>query len=211
MGFQIPPTLPDYKKLQIILANSGVQSWNPPIFDILSRIIEAVGQSQSTLVGTTIENIVNNVLSTNPITPSGAPILNITYNIDITAGSTFNTIPVVILPATIGKAHIPIALFNRTQQTRSFAGNVTGTLEYTSIPGTPITAGITLIQGGLFPGPPGVIFFANGIGVSASFASTLSPINTSIEMKGSTDSANGGFAGAPDINFISGTLFYIEA
>lgn len=210
MGFKIPPTLPDYSKLNQVLNSSGMQKVNPPVYEILSRLIQAVQQSQDVIINTSIEEIVNNILSTNPITPSGAPILSIDYNIDITAGSTFNTVPVLILPNTAGVAHIPIALFNRTQQTRSFASNVTGTLQYSSIPGTPITAGITLIQGGLFPGPPGVIFFANGIGVSASFASTLTPVNSAIEMKGSADSANGGFAGNPDINFISGTLFYIE-
>jgi len=49
LGFQQPPVLPDYQKLKIILTNSGVQKWNPPVYDILSRLIDAVSQSQDVI------------------------------------------------------------------------------------------------------------------------------------------------------------------
>ncbi len=47
MSFQIPPTLPDYSKLTFMLNSSGVQKWNPDVYNILKNLIFAVQQSQT--------------------------------------------------------------------------------------------------------------------------------------------------------------------
>lgn len=49
MGFQQPPSLPDYSKLTFMLNNSGVQKWNPAVYDILKQLIYAVQQSQNVI------------------------------------------------------------------------------------------------------------------------------------------------------------------
>lgn len=54
MPFQVPPTLPDYKKLTFMLNSSGVQKWNPAMYDILNKLIEAVSQSQDVVVNSII-------------------------------------------------------------------------------------------------------------------------------------------------------------
>ena len=52
MGYQTPPTLPDYSKLVFMLNSSGVQEWNPAVYDILKNLIEAVKQSQGVINNT---------------------------------------------------------------------------------------------------------------------------------------------------------------
>lgn len=134
MGFQIPPTLPDYKKLQIILANSGVQSWNPPIFDILSRLIEAVSQSQNAFVGSAINNIVNNSINNGNIIipgPGGvsSPIFYqrlVISNADINAGT-----PLTIIPGpTTGNQVIPLWLLGHTICNTNYFTTSNVTLRY---------------------------------------------------------------------------------
>lgn len=49
MPFQPPPTLPDYSKLVFMLNQSGVQKWNPAVYDILKNLIQAVQQSQDVI------------------------------------------------------------------------------------------------------------------------------------------------------------------
>ena len=66
MGFQIPPTLPDYSKLVFMLNSSGVQEWNPAVYDILKNLIAAVGQSQDVIT----TNITNATLVN--VSPTGA-------------------------------------------------------------------------------------------------------------------------------------------
>jgi hypothetical protein len=60
MPFQPSPSLPDYSKLTFMLNSSGVQKWNPAVYDILKNLIAAVQQSQDTIVnnaGDLIQNI----------------------------------------------------------------------------------------------------------------------------------------------------------
>lgn len=61
---------PDFSKLNIILANSGVQKWNTPIYEILKRLIDAAGQSQTSL-SEEIQNIINDI-NTNVLTQNFA-------------------------------------------------------------------------------------------------------------------------------------------
>jgi hypothetical protein len=82
MGFQVPPTLPDYSKLTFLLNNTGVQKWNPAVYDILKNLIEAVQQSQNVITDdiTNIENIVNNLGTPLTVDPAGAlnsPVLKV--------------------------------------------------------------------------------------------------------------------------------------
>lgn len=69
MGFQQPPSLPDYSKLLFELNNSGAQKWNPAVYDILKKLIAAVQQSQNVIVGgTATASAFNGVL----VDPNGA-------------------------------------------------------------------------------------------------------------------------------------------
>ena len=78
MGFQIPPTLPDYSKLVFMLNSSGVQEWNPAVYDILKNLIEAVKQSQG-VINNTVTKITSapipvsccDAAGIGPTTPSG--------------------------------------------------------------------------------------------------------------------------------------------
>ncbi len=67
MGFQLPPTLPDYNKLTAQLNSSGFQKVNPPVYEILSRLIQAVSQSQD-VISTNIADIPSSVI----VSPTGA-------------------------------------------------------------------------------------------------------------------------------------------
>lgn len=49
MGFQQPPTLPDYSKLITSLNASNVQKWNPELYSIIKQLIQAVDQSQTVI------------------------------------------------------------------------------------------------------------------------------------------------------------------
>lgn len=69
MAFTELPTLPDYKKLKAILNQSGVQRSNPEIFDIIGKLIDAVGKSQSVFNSTIIPA---SGLSSLLINPAGA-------------------------------------------------------------------------------------------------------------------------------------------
>jgi hypothetical protein len=70
MGFQLPPTLPDYSKLIAQLNSSGMQKVNPPIYEILTRLIQAVSQSQEVIT----TNITNNPPAADGVivSPTGA-------------------------------------------------------------------------------------------------------------------------------------------
>lgn len=57
MAFTAPPNLPDYKKLKTILNQSGIQSSNSALFDILVKLIDAVGQSQDVVTKTLLPAI----------------------------------------------------------------------------------------------------------------------------------------------------------
>lgn len=63
MPFQQPPTLPDYNKLIAVLNSSGMQKVDPPVYEILSRLIQAVKQSQDVVSQTINNNILVNVLT----------------------------------------------------------------------------------------------------------------------------------------------------
>jgi hypothetical protein len=52
MGFQQPPTLPDYSKLVTSLNASNVQKWNPELYSIIKQLIQAVDQSQTVITST---------------------------------------------------------------------------------------------------------------------------------------------------------------
>lgn len=65
MSFQEPPSLPDYSKLTFELNTSGVQKWNPDLYNILKNLIAAVQQSQATLVNTTIPNAASLIVDPN--------------------------------------------------------------------------------------------------------------------------------------------------
>lgn len=56
MAFQQPASLPDYSKLVSTLATSGVQKWNPALYDILKQLIGAVQQSQD-VISTNLDNV----------------------------------------------------------------------------------------------------------------------------------------------------------
>ncbi len=58
MGYQAPPTLPDYSKLIFMLNSSGAQQWNPAVYDILKQLIGAVKQSQD-VISNNISEIIN--------------------------------------------------------------------------------------------------------------------------------------------------------
>lgn len=40
-------TLPDFQRLKTTLASSGIQKWNPPLNEILSKLIDALAQNQN--------------------------------------------------------------------------------------------------------------------------------------------------------------------
>lgn len=153
MGFQPTPQLPDYQKLKMVLTNSGVQKWNPPTYDILSRLIDAVAQSQNVIINTTIPDasttIINN-LSGSIIPPDERTITTTTITgftslrqpllagggITFAVLKTLNTIPVTVIPAVAGSLIIPLWVANYVTQSvtpNGFSGTVTPTLRYDTI------------------------------------------------------------------------------
>jgi hypothetical protein len=119
-----------------------------------------------------------------------------------------NSIPFVILAAIAGVIHVPVMCLMTTQQQRAFGANVTGTLRYDTI-ATDIAGPVTVVQGGLTPGVV-VQFYENAVLQNWSMASTLNPTNKAIVLRGQVNTADGGAAGAPDINQITGILYYVE-
>jgi|SRR6185295_4839904 len=75
MGFQQPPTLPDYAKLITSLNESTVQKWNPALYQILKNLIQAVQQSQDVIVNNAAD-VINNFsgggLTSVAVDPAGA-------------------------------------------------------------------------------------------------------------------------------------------
>jgi hypothetical protein len=168
MGFTPPPTLPDYQKLKVILANSGVQKWNPPTYDILSRLIDAVSQSQDVMVssapgffvdplgalngdGTKSKPLSVNVDGTtisingsDQLTASGSsPVLSTSITLN-TAALQAN-VNVLMLAAIPNKIIWPIAVHSQVSNAAgSFNFTTSGTLAYGAISGTNITGAFPL-------------------------------------------------------------------
>lgn len=75
MAFQQPASLPDYSKLVGTLNTSGVQKWNPALYDILKQLIGAVQQSQD-VISTNLDTLSNNPSSLTSVSVDAAGALS---------------------------------------------------------------------------------------------------------------------------------------
>jgi len=227
MGFQQPPTLPDYSKLIAQLNSSGMQKVNPPIYEILSRLIQAVGQSQDVIVN----NIVVNVKDALEGDGTKAHPLNVLVDgvtIDINAsnqletigggGTTLNVVlkaltepqllnmktnPVTLLTAQgVGVRTIPIACLTHVNMTQNAAKNILYSLQYVA-QNLDITGTGTLFQSTGFGGS---LYNSQVFPLDASFSNTIVPSNSAVLMKANDDTIVGG--GGPPISG-SVQFFYI--
>lgn len=92
MGFEASPVLPDYSKLIFKLNSGGIQQWNPPVYEVLKALIEAVQQSQqvfqSTIIPAALPAAFSGVTVQDPIsgdgfaTPLGAKYDNTTIGLN---------------------------------------------------------------------------------------------------------------------------------
>lgn len=228
MGFRAPAVLPDYQKLKVLLANSGVQKWNPPTYDILSQLIDAVSQSQDVITATPSVGLsavsVNGALSGDG--SSGSPLavkvdastINITGDVlvanipvvdyhtvafSITAGQmqTLNSAPVTILTGVANKRIVPIYVATHTQQNVQYTNNVICSLRYSGRIAD-ITTGGTLVIGTT----PGTHDWYRGmIPATYSPAGDIVPTGISVVLRGDVDS---GIGGGTNQSFITGTFLY---
>jgi hypothetical protein len=155
MGFQEPPTLPDYSKLVFMLNNSGVQKWNPAVYDILKNLIAAVQQSQGTLVDSTIADVVNNNIRNGtiiiPAVGGGGSIMVSDFTITGGPAKTLFSAPVQIVPAAgPGTVILPVKAYIHCAQPATYFFTRNADLAYDVIPSTPpaisILGQITQIQ-----------------------------------------------------------------
>lgn len=227
MGFQQPPTLPDYSKLIQVLNSSGLQLVNPPTYEIISRLIEAVKQSQDVIVnntkvfvrdalegdgtkahplnvlvdGTTIDINASNQLET--IGGGGTTLNSVLRALTETELLNMKTSPVTLLAAQgVGKRAIPIACLTHVDMTQNAAKNILFSLQYAAQI-LDITGTGTLFQSTGFGGSQ---YNSQVFPLDASFSNTIVPSNSAIIMKGNDDTTVGG--GGPPISG-SVQLFYI--
>lgn len=134
MGFQSPPQLPDYQKLKLTLTNSGVQQWNPAVYQILFNLIDAVSQSQSVITGTTIPALISEILTSITTIIGGLNSVFIQKGVVTFAQiHTLNSAPIIIVTGVAQKVIIPLWVINYVHQSVSpngFSGSVSCTLRY---------------------------------------------------------------------------------
>jgi hypothetical protein len=196
MGFQLPPTLPDYSKLNQVLNSSGMQKVNPPVYEILSRLIQAVQQSQDTFISNVITNTVNNnITNGNIIIPSsgGSPeILVSDKTITGAQAKTLFTTPIDIVGNPTGGILLPLKAIFHCSQPATYFFTRNADLAYDVIGGSPvgisILGPITQIQTNATQ-DVWKIFEPNNIG-----GSTLgNPFGKDIWLQATADNNVGGF------------------
>jgi hypothetical protein len=133
MGFQQPPALPDYSKLLTSLNASDVQKWNPPLYNILKLLIQAVGQSQDVITKNAAD-VINNFASAVIVDPNGAILGDGTSGSPLKTNPDGTTIQIIAnqLVATAG------AVIFTSQASTPFFDSVAGASGFTVSPNTTV-------------------------------------------------------------------------
>ena len=153
MPFQVPPVLPDYSKLVAVLNQSGLQKANPPTYQILLQLIQAVQQSQNAIVGGNVTNISGGGITSVAVDPNGA-IIGDGVGIPLACQVDGTTIQIIgdTLVATSGLVAFGVSAVN------TFGGSVAGPGGFTVPPNTQLL---------LVSGVPGFVIVPFRIYVSA--------------------------------------------
>ncbi len=201
MGFQVPPTLPDYSKLTFMLNNSGVQKWNPAVYDILKNLIAAVQQSQDTFVSTTIEEITNEVINNIPAPIPTPGILSVNFAIDEGQMQILHSSPITLVVGVANKVIVPIMLVTRAFLNVNFGVNISGTLQWAAQP-IDIVGPIQLFQS---TGTPTALYCSIAPANISALANTIDNQGSNVILKGNADTGTGGTG----TSNITGTFFYL--
>lgn len=234
MGFQLPPTAPDFTKLLNTLNNSGVQKWNPPIYEILKTFITTAQQSQQYITnnatpfslvtsptgalngdGTTanplavkVDGSTISINGSNQLVSLGAgiSIFSATLSLTIAQVQSLDTVFVQIVPGIANKIIWPLAVKSTVVMSGAtgYAFTTSATLVYN-------TTGTTAVTGA-FP-----VAFATGAG-NGTWDGLAPGITTTSFIRSGVNNAfgagvyvkgSGPNAGTPTTTSTNITLYYV--